>query len=409
MFNTNIRPTPPAQLVTILALAFSLFFGIALSAPGQAWGAERAGDVIAARKTAWAERNKDRDILASKSQVFVGDTLVTDPAGKLQVLFRDDSVLMLAPDSRSTVSEYIYAPGQKSSFAISVASGLTRLISGGMATDDPTAIRMETPTLRLGIKGTDLTVRETDDASSVYLTHGGPVEVTDRRNGRQYTMSKSGTVMIFSKGFAGWPEILPMNEADWNLLASLTSPSSSSDSQPGLLAAVLNNSGSGLLGVGQGSGGVIGQQHQPDLGLMHLPDLGLMQPPDLGPVSFSGTYYGALTGTDTLSNIFNGSFTIGIADLAGNARVNSVNMNASSPSVSGSYWSAVSSPGFSALVSSNGAFDFEASPAYPNQMILTDVGDGLSVRGQADGHNLNLDWQVMSYDSITGTGQGTKQ
>jgi hypothetical protein len=367
-----------------------LFFGSALSDPGYAWSAERAGDVIAARRTAWAERSQDRDILASKSWVFVGDTLVTDPVGRLQVLFRDDSVLMLAPDSRSTVSEYVYAPGEKSSFAVSVASGLTRLISGGMAVGDPTAIRMETPTLRLGIKGTDVTVRETDDSSSVYLTQGGPVVVTDRRNGRQFIMSKTGTVMAFRKGFAGLPEILPMSGADWNLLASFTSPpaSGSSGILPGLLAAAPDIAGS--LGVGQGSGGVIGQPHLPDL----------------GPVSFSGTYSGALTGTDTSSNMYSGSFTIGIADLAGNAHVDSVNMNAICTDP-GNSWSASSQSGFSAPVSLGGSFQFDASPASPNNMILTNVGDGLSVQGQTDGRDMNLAWQVDV--TRTGTGHGAKQ
>jgi hypothetical protein len=324
----------------------------------------------------------------------VGDTLVTDPAGRLQVLFRDDSVLMLAPDSRSTVSEYVYAPGEKSSFAVSVASGLTRLISGGMAVGDPTAIRMETPTLRLGIKGTDVTVRETEDSSSVYLTQGGPVEVTDRRNGRQFIMSKAGTVMVFRKGFAGLPEILPMSGADWNLLASFNSlpASGSSGALPGLLPGLLATAPdiAGSLGAGQGSGGVIGQPHLPDP----------------GPVSFSGTYSGALAGTDTSANTYGGSFTIGIADLAGNAHINSVNMNAICTDP-GNSWSAASQSGFSAPVSLGGAFQFDASPASPNNMILTNVGDGLSVQGQTDGRDMNLAWQVDV--TRTGTGHGAKQ
>jgi hypothetical protein len=146
--------------------------------------------------------------------------------------------------------------------------------------------------------------------------------------------------------------------------------------------------------VGQGSGGVIGQPHLPDP----------------GPAGFSGTYSGALTGADTSANTYSGSFTIGIADLAGNAQVNSVNMNAicSAPCTTpGNSWSAASQPGFSAPVSLGGAFQFDASPALPNNMALTTVGDGLSVQGQTDGRDMNLAWQVDV--TRTGTGHGTKQ
>ncbi|MDR2160558.1 MAG: FecR family protein [Desulfovibrio sp.] len=368
------------------AVALSLFSLLAIAAP--AFCAESAGSVIAARKTAWAERADTQSVLAGKNPVFVGDTLATDAVGRLQVLFRDDSVLMLAPDSRSTVSEYVYAPGQKAAFAVSVARGLTRLISGGMAVGDPTAIRMETPTLSLGIRGTDLALRETAEETSVYLTEGGPVEIRDKQSGATWLLDKRGTVMIFRKGFSGLPEIMPMSAADWTLLSSVTLPVSEQRGAPVRLAAALPESARAL-GVGQGSGS------------------SLARIPDPLPAIFRGTYAGTLSGTDTNTNAaWAGSFRIGLEDLSNTPAMTAVQMAAAE--IGGSrYFNAVSKPDMSAPLDSGGNFSMDS---YPDGMLtlVTNITnpDGLEVRGHTNGRDMSLDWTL---DAVHGSGQGAKQ
>jgi hypothetical protein len=378
---------------SICGLALSLLFLAGIAAP--AFCAESAGKVIAARRIAWAERADTQSPLASKNPVFVGDTLATDATGRLQVLFRDDSVLMLAPDSRSTVSEYVYVPGQKSAFAVNVAQGLTRLISGGMAVGDPTAIRVETPALSLGIKGTDLSVLETDDQTSVYLAEGGPVEIRDKQSGATWLLDKRGTMMIFHKGFSGLPQILPMSAADWALHDSVNLPLTEQGRGQDLLTAALPEP-AWALGVEQGSGSSLVRNTVP------LP----VYPTPL-PVSFNGTYSGTLSGLDTSNNIWSGSFSIGISDLSNAPAVTSVNMAASSGS---DYFSAASQAGFSAPLSAGGDFSLLSKPStYPLPLVDNIAADELEVNGHTDGRNMDLDWSLAAGTWPTGTGHGAKQ
>ncbi|GHU09635.1 hypothetical protein AGMMS50225_10940 [Betaproteobacteria bacterium] len=281
-------PAYPPKTGRILVLSFTLLLGLFQPAVAE----DSAGSVIAARKNAWAERHAAQNLLASKSEIHVGDTLITNPVGRLQVLFRDDSVLMLAPDSRSTVSEYVYAEGRKSSFSINVAQGLTRLISGNMAVGDPGAIRIETPRLSLGIKGTDLTVKQDGASTTVTLLEGGPVDVLDKGNGEHYALDAPGTTMFFGSDMAG-PSVQSMSKADWAALRdtfatntadfadnSVGLPPASASANLDLPPAPEDGQVHSITGVEQGGGFAIVQNTLPNETLVTPPPVAVEpQPP----------------------------------------------------------------------------------------------------------------------------------
>ncbi|GHT82084.1 hypothetical protein AGMMS49960_07760 [Betaproteobacteria bacterium] len=280
-------PAYPPKTGRILVLSFTLLLGLFQPAVAE----DSAGSVIAARKNAWAERHAAQNLLASKSEIHVGDTLITNPVGRLQVLFRDDSVLMLAPDSRSTVSEYVYAEGRKSSFSINVAQGLTRLISGNMAVGDPGAIRIETPRLSLGIKGTDLTVKQDGASTTVTLLEGGPVDVLDKGNGEHYALDAPGTTMFFGSDMAG-PSVQSMSKADWAALRdtfatntadfadnSTGLPPASASANLDLPPAPEDGQVHSITGVEQGGGFAIVQNTLPNEALVTPPPVVEPQPP----------------------------------------------------------------------------------------------------------------------------------
>ena len=201
------------RLVLSSVLALCLLAFAALSA----FAAESVGSVVAARKEAWAERRPQQEPLAGKSPVYTGDTLVTNPVGRLQVLFRDDSVLMMAPDSQAVLSEYVYGSGQKPSFHLKLAKGMTRLISGRMVEGNPGAMKVETPDFTVGIQGTRLTVAVNGPAIQVFgeqVTPDLPIIITNKKDGTVTRLVDSGKVFEYMPGGAAGGAIRPMTSVD---------------------------------------------------------------------------------------------------------------------------------------------------------------------------------------------------
>ena len=202
---------------TRLVLSSVLALSLAAFAAASDFAAESVGNVVAARKEAWAERQPQQEPLVGKSPVYTGDTLVTNPVGRLQVLFRDDSVLMMAPDSQAVLSEYVYGGGQKPSFHLKLAKGMTRLISGRMVEGNPGAMKVETPDFTVGIQGTRLTVAVNGPAIQVFgeqVTPDLPIIITNKKDGTVTRLTESGKVFEFMPGGAAGGAIRPMTSVD---------------------------------------------------------------------------------------------------------------------------------------------------------------------------------------------------
>lgn len=93
-----------------------------------------------------------------------GDSLRTGPGGRLRVIFVDDSVLTLAPESEVVVDEGIYDPnGGRVRSVMELLSGKVRALvneTAGGAAD------LGTPTAVAGVRGTDFVVVYDENAAS---------------------------------------------------------------------------------------------------------------------------------------------------------------------------------------------------------------------------------------------------
>lgn len=141
------------------------YFGIItllllLSRPPQAAADNSAGTVLAARRTAWSDRKASE--LLSKNPIFTGELLTTNQVGRLQVLFHDDSILMMAPDTQTRITEYLYSGGAEGNISLDLARGVTRIISGKV-TEEGGMIHVKTPEASVGIRGTDVLIRSNPD------------------------------------------------------------------------------------------------------------------------------------------------------------------------------------------------------------------------------------------------------
>lgn len=136
-------------LSALAALAF--VFGATAAA------AEDIGSVTRLQGAAGILRG-DLPLPASLGQaVQVGDILVTGAAARLEVTFRDRSVLTLGGDGRITVDGFVFDPTDEqgaATQAINVATGIFSFVSGAIEDRDPAQVAVRTPVATIGIRGT---------------------------------------------------------------------------------------------------------------------------------------------------------------------------------------------------------------------------------------------------------------
>jgi hypothetical protein len=90
------------------------------------------------------------------------DRVVTGADSGASVVLRDGAKLVLGPSSRLDVKEFHFdSTTQDGGMLVSLLRGSLRMVTGLIGKSHPDAVRVETPTAVIGIRGTDFIV-ETD-------------------------------------------------------------------------------------------------------------------------------------------------------------------------------------------------------------------------------------------------------
>ncbi len=88
-------------------------------------------------------------------EIYQNDTLRTGPGGSMGVIFDDDTLLSLGPESVVVVDEFVFAPSQGDfSIAIRMVKGTVAYLSGLISKLSPESAHFKTPTASIGIRGT---------------------------------------------------------------------------------------------------------------------------------------------------------------------------------------------------------------------------------------------------------------
>jgi hypothetical protein len=144
-----MMPRTTGILLLLLAVACPVFAQTA-----------SAGRIKAASGAAFVVRQK-AVIPAQIGQTLVpGDTLRTGADGQLAITLQDETRLSLGPNSDVRLDEFVYSPGEgRLRFVMRIARGLIAYVSGRIAKLSPDAVRLETPSGILGVRGTRLAIR----------------------------------------------------------------------------------------------------------------------------------------------------------------------------------------------------------------------------------------------------------
>ena len=93
-------------------------------------------------------------------EIYQNDTLHTGLDGSLGVVFRDDTLLSMGPESVLVIDEFVFAPKQgKFSIVIRMLKGTAAYLSGLISKLAPESAHFKTPTASIGIRGTKFVAR----------------------------------------------------------------------------------------------------------------------------------------------------------------------------------------------------------------------------------------------------------
>jgi hypothetical protein len=118
------------------------------------------GSVKTVKGAALIIRNGDPVETKAGTKVLRNDSLKTGSDGAIAMIFRDDTLLSIGPDSMLEIREFLFSPGEgKLSFVARLLKGTAACISGIIGKLSPGSFRFETPVANIGIRGTKFAVK----------------------------------------------------------------------------------------------------------------------------------------------------------------------------------------------------------------------------------------------------------
>jgi len=93
-------------------------------------------------------------------EIWENDILRTGPDGSIGVVFSDDTLLSLGPESVLVIDEFVFAPNQEEfSIVLRMLKGTAAYLSGLISKLAPESAHFKTPTASIGIRGTKFVVK----------------------------------------------------------------------------------------------------------------------------------------------------------------------------------------------------------------------------------------------------------
>jgi hypothetical protein len=132
-----------------VAIAFA---ALAVASIGAATvAAQPSGVVIAVVQQSEADGETGRRVLMPEAAVFSGDRIITGPVGEAQVRFRDDTKLVVGPNSTMVIDAFVFDDENTArQISINAVRGAFRFITGNSPKD---VYSITTPTATIGVRG----------------------------------------------------------------------------------------------------------------------------------------------------------------------------------------------------------------------------------------------------------------
>jgi hypothetical protein len=143
-----MRIASRVELAVLLCLSFAATHAVA-----------DVGRVKVSSGAVHIERGGQRVAAPVDTPVHANDTIVTGPNGSVGVTFTDDTRVAAGPNSVLSINRYSFDQAtQAGTFDATVRKGSLGVISGRIPKTSPGAMTVRTPTLVMGVRGTEFVV-----------------------------------------------------------------------------------------------------------------------------------------------------------------------------------------------------------------------------------------------------------
>ena len=125
---------------------------------------QKAGVVKNVSGKAFIERNKTVKSVNVKDSLMEKDILITGHDGSMGIIFQDNSVMSIGPNTRIIISKFLFNPAaEKLSFTAQIKKGTVVYLTGLIAKLNRSGVRFETPSSVCGIRGTHFAIKVEDN------------------------------------------------------------------------------------------------------------------------------------------------------------------------------------------------------------------------------------------------------
>ena len=125
-------------------------------AAGYASAAQPSGTVIAVIQSAEVDSVTGQKVLQPLADIFSGDRINTGRVGEAQIKFRDNTRLVVGPNSSMVIDAFVFNDDDTArQISINAVRGAFRFITGNSSKD---AYSITTPTATIGVRGTEFDV-----------------------------------------------------------------------------------------------------------------------------------------------------------------------------------------------------------------------------------------------------------
>lgn len=141
---------------TVLIAIVTVLFAAATAAAAEG---PRIGQVKTVSGEATILRNSARLPVKPGDPVYAKDIVETGEHGSVGITFVDNSVFSAGPDSRIGLDKFSFDPAVGGEMLASVPRGTLSVVSGEITKKSPGALKIETPTAVLSVRGTTFAVQ----------------------------------------------------------------------------------------------------------------------------------------------------------------------------------------------------------------------------------------------------------
>ena len=166
-----------------------LTLGVARAAEDEG-GVGGVADIV---NVAWGTvAPEPREEIEFEDDVYMNELIETDDESAVEIKFSDGSKLTVGENAKVVIDAYVYNPGGENSQAITLTKGAFRFLSGTIPKEK---VSIKTPTVTIGIRGTELVLDVAEDGETEMSTVTGEADATDG-GGETLTVAADESVLI---------------------------------------------------------------------------------------------------------------------------------------------------------------------------------------------------------------------